>query len=149
MRDEPHAPIVIRSPRESAIPCVLLRIRTCPMIVPASVRSTLKLASASSPTFPRRQTSAPDRSSKLLTEQATSIHVCGEEIAFAGYCTLGCEAGHVRRLHDMFQVVAGVTAATDVRNSVGTWQHISNTYDMVVETFTRFSHSNSVHMLRN
>lgn len=43
------SPIVIRSPRESAIPCVLLRIRTWPVIVPASVRSTLRFANASSP----------------------------------------------------------------------------------------------------
>jgi len=45
-----HAsPIVILSPSESAIPWVLLRIRTCPVIVPATVRSILRLASASSP----------------------------------------------------------------------------------------------------
>lgn len=42
-------PIVIRSPNERAIPWVLLRIRTCPVMVPASVRSTLKFARASSP----------------------------------------------------------------------------------------------------
>lgn len=43
----PH--IVIRSPNDSAIPCVLLRIRTWPVIVPASVLSMLRLANASSP----------------------------------------------------------------------------------------------------
>lgn len=46
-----HSPIVILSPSDRAIPCVLLRIRTCPVIVPASVRSMLKLANASSPTI--------------------------------------------------------------------------------------------------
>ena len=44
-----YSHIVILSPNESAIPCVLLRILTCPTIVPDSVFSMLKLARASSP----------------------------------------------------------------------------------------------------
>ena len=44
-----YIPSVIRSPSESAIPCVLLRIRTCPAMLPDSVFSMLRLASASSP----------------------------------------------------------------------------------------------------
>ena len=43
------APMVILSPSDSAIPCVLLRIRTCPVMVPDSRRSILRFASASSP----------------------------------------------------------------------------------------------------
>ena len=48
-RSKGYSHIVILSPNESAIPCVLLRILTCPIIVPASVFSMLKLARASSP----------------------------------------------------------------------------------------------------
>lgn len=42
-------PMVILSPSDKAIPCVLLRIRTWPVIVPFSVLSMDKLARASSP----------------------------------------------------------------------------------------------------
>ena len=41
--------MVILSPSDSAIPCVLLRMRTCPVMVPDSRRSMLRFASASSP----------------------------------------------------------------------------------------------------
>ena len=43
------APMVILSPSDRAIPCVLLRMRTCPVMVPDSRRSMLRFASASSP----------------------------------------------------------------------------------------------------
>jgi hypothetical protein len=42
-------PMVILSPSDSAMPCVLLRMRTWPVIEPDSKRSMLRLASASSP----------------------------------------------------------------------------------------------------
>ena len=48
-KSERDSPMVILSPKDRAMPCVLLRIRTCPVIVPPSVRSTLRFASASSP----------------------------------------------------------------------------------------------------
>ena len=71
-----HLPIVIRSPKDSAIPCVLLRIRTCPVIVPVSVRSTLRFARASSPGDIQSERRPPANPRKLLTEQTARVHVC-------------------------------------------------------------------------
>ena len=54
------------SPRDSAIPCVLLRIRTCPLIDPSSAFSNETFANASSPNtdlalrFADRKSHSPD-----------------------------------------------------------------------------------------
>lgn len=61
-----YIPSVMRSPRDKAIPCVLLRIRTCPEIDPVSIFSMLKFARASSPNrlrayrFAERKSQSPD-----------------------------------------------------------------------------------------
>lgn len=63
---ERDIPSVMRSPRDKAMPCVLLRIRTCPEIDPVSIFSMLKFARASSPNrlrayrFAERKSQSPD-----------------------------------------------------------------------------------------
>lgn len=46
-----------------------------------------------------------------LTEQTPRVHVGREEVAFAGQGSLGRQARHISRLHDVFEVVARVTTS--------------------------------------
>lgn len=106
-----YLPIVIRSPKERAIPWVLLRIRTCPVMVPASVLSTLKFAKASSPMENEEDwMSMEGRCEDVmrLTKQTASIHICRQEVTVSRGRTFRREARHIRRFHDMLQVVTRI-----------------------------------------
>jgi hypothetical protein len=77
----------------------------------ASVFSMLRLASASSPI--RQKVNGirillKHEQASVLTEEAASIHVRRQEVAVTGHGTLWCEARHVGRLHDVFQVVSRI-----------------------------------------
>lgn len=100
---------VTLSPRLSAMPWVLLRIRTWPWSTPSAF-SMLKFASASSPARrPAKPVSATQSSEAKevgRTEQASGVHVGREEAAVARQRGLWGEARHVGRGHDVVQVCA-------------------------------------------
>lgn len=109
-------PSVIRSPNESAIPCVLLRIRTCPAMLPASVFSILKFARASSPIIDiklaRYRVSFEEKTTGR-TEEAARVEVRRQEVAVPGHGALRGQARHVRGRHDVLQVFPEVTGKPD------------------------------------
>ena len=87
VRKRSYTPIVIRSPSERAIPCIFLWMRTCSVILPASVRSTLRLASASSPKkyafVPvKKIVFVPRKRSETTHQETSGVHVHRQEVTF-------------------------------------------------------------------
>lgn len=144
-----YSHIVMRSPNDSAIPCVLLRIRTWPVMVPASVFSMLRLANASSPEKRTSTVRNHQTKSSYNTDQTSCEHTC----------SLTRNRNRLTWPPPVLNMTCWWTSwhAWDIleghwNTSLWVWgasRELRWTYLTVVETFTLFSHSNSVHMLRN
>ena len=83
------------------------------------------------------------------TEQTSCIHICRKEVAVARHGTFWCQTWHVGRFHNMLQVLPGLTSPQKQLACENGGRKWKKTYVILVETFTRFSHSNSVHMFLN
>lgn len=148
-----HTPRVILSPSDSAMPCVLLRIRTWPCICPvSSTFSMLRFARASSPgKQPQVRTQAC-----VLTRRYSPNKL--RAYMFADRKSQSPDRAPSGVKHDMFvdfmmwsrySRKSLYSHIRTVRNSRDTSEELERTYVIEVLTFTLFSHSNSVHMLRN
>lgn len=104
------------------MPCVLLRILTWPVIVPASVRSMLRLARASSPKFMFEHWDPSLTVAMRLTKKTASIHVCRKEGTVTRQCAFWRQTRHVRYFHDLLQVVARVPWRRSIRDRLLTKQ---------------------------
>lgn len=104
------SPIVILSPSESAIPCVLLRILICPVTVPFSVRSMLRFASASSPIEQQLLRNCSTQQTKRQhTKQTPRVHVRRQKVAIPRECAFWGQARHISGFHDMFKILPWIT----------------------------------------
>jgi hypothetical protein len=88
---------------------------------------------------------------RIFTKDASSVHVCRQETTVTFQLLLRSQAAHVGRLHDMVKVLSQIPKRNEIKlvalDEYFTVEYV--THKMLVLTLTLFSHSNSVHMLRN